>query len=92
MIKTTSFCNGKYASCNTAELEKQYARAEELSDMLWFDSALSLFNQLAEKNYLPAVHKPGLTYCYGEGVPQSDELAFKLFKKAADANYPPSIK
>ncbi len=89
---TISYNKGKYDNFKTTALEKDFRHARELSDMLWFDESFRIYEELAQKNYMPAVYEAGLAYFYGEGVECDDESALRLFEKGAASGHLPSAK
>ncbi len=72
--------SGRYP--DSSRLLFEFARVKLRSGQI--SSAVNLFKALSTIDYAPAQHALGTSYTTGEGVDQSDELAFSWFRKSAE--------
>lgn len=81
--------NARYAFYNEHFLmvlneEAELKKAQEAYDNKDYETALSIWNRLAERNNAVAIRKIGVCYCYGLGVPQDYAEAIRWNWKAVD--------
>ena len=64
--------------------EAELKKAQEAYDNKDYETALSIWNRLAERNNSVAIRKVGICYAYGNGVTQDKAEAVSWYRKAAD--------
>ncbi len=64
--------------------EAELKKAQEAYDNKDYETALSIWNRLAERNNAVAIRKVGICYHHGSGVTQDYAEAVKWSRKAAD--------
>jgi tetratricopeptide (TPR) repeat protein len=73
-----------YVDFANSDEDAELKKAQEAYDNKDYETALSIWNRLAERNNAVAICKIGVCYGYGQGVPQDYDEAIKWFRKAAD--------
>lgn len=64
--------------------EAELKKAQEAYDNKDYETALAIWNRLAERNNAVAIRKVGVCYAYGNGVTQNKAEAVSWYRKAAD--------